>query len=191
MSKLLHVPCLSHLELLLATMPTIAFTLNEQGVFTMVQGCGLVGTGLMTNEFVGTSVFEMGTAYPTILANIRSALAGRSCTALEAGLGCTFATSYHPLYDHHQRVMGVIGVGIEVTQPTSLADGAARLHHDTRLPDPHAIPATAHLVDSIDPACAASPLTPREIAILRCVAQGLLPAASAIALLSVDERAII
>jgi len=161
------------LDLLLATTPTIAFTLNDQGVFIMVEGRGLAETGLTANAFVGTSVFEMGMVYPTILANIRSALAGRSCTALEAGLGCTFETSYHPLYDHHQRVIGVIGVGVDVTKQTSLVDGAARLRRSAFPPDMPTLIGAARIVEPIIEDIRAMELKPREIEILRCVAQGM------------------
>ncbi len=64
MRRLPDAPCIAHLDLLLATTPTIAFTLNDQGVFIMVEGRGLAETGLTANAFVGTSVFEMGMVYP-------------------------------------------------------------------------------------------------------------------------------
>lgn len=93
----------------------ILFATDKDGIFTLSEGEGLKSLSLKPNELVGQSVFEVYSAYPKIAANIRRALAGESFTNRTEVGDLIFEVRYSPLNDEENRVIGVIGVAIDVT----------------------------------------------------------------------------
>lgn len=96
--------------------PVVLFALNPEGVFTLFTGRRLEALGLKPDEVVGQSVFEMYADHPPMLKDVRRALAGETFTAITDVGSLTFETGYAPLRDGSGEIVGVIGVGTNVTE---------------------------------------------------------------------------
>jgi PAS domain S-box-containing protein len=96
--------------------PIVLFSLNRNGVFTLSEGKGLNSLGLRPGEVVGKSVFDLYRDYPQIITAVRKTLQGEVLTEIVYVDGIFFETHFTPLLDRYQQVVGVIGVGIDVTE---------------------------------------------------------------------------
>ena len=99
----------------IANVPMVVFTVDPAGVFTLSDGGGLVRLGLRPGQVVGLSVFDVYRDFPGIMDNLREALAGapRAWTA-EVGDGI-YETRTIPLRDDQGRLVGILGVAIDIT----------------------------------------------------------------------------
>jgi diguanylate cyclase (GGDEF)-like protein/PAS domain S-box-containing protein len=104
------------LRTLVTNAPIVLFAIDREGIFTHSEGKGLEGLGLKPGEVVGRSVWEAYRDHPDILAHVRRALSGESHTATVRLGEIAFETRYAPYLDSNGRVMGIIGVGTDVTE---------------------------------------------------------------------------
>jgi len=102
--------------------PIVLFALDHRGIFTMSEGRGLESLGLQAGQVVGSSVFDVYEAFPELLDVIRRALAGEEFTAVNTVAGRTFETRYSPVRDGQDRLAGVNGVAIDVTDRKRLEE---------------------------------------------------------------------
>lgn len=97
--------------------PVILWALDDQGVFTLSDGQGLLGLGLKPGEAVGLSIFDLYGDTPEVITAF--------CHTLETGEPYYVMTTINgnrwegqgtPLFDGNGRVIGVIGVSINITE---------------------------------------------------------------------------
>lgn len=93
----------------------VLFALDQNGVFTLMEGEGLRALGLKPGEVVGRPVSEVYHDNHLIVENVRRALSGEVFSG-EVDVGdVTFQTRYSPLTDETGSVVGVIGVAVDIT----------------------------------------------------------------------------
>lgn len=114
--------CQQRRELALAHLPVVLFQVDREGTFLLSEGKGLQTLGLKPGEAVGQSVFEILADRPEICEHIRRALRGENFQATVRVNNCVFDTTYSPLRDLSDQVVGVIGVAIEVTEKVELRE---------------------------------------------------------------------
>lgn len=95
--------------------PVVLFALDKEGSFTIAEGKALDDLGLGENALVGRSAFRMFEEQPTVSESIRRTLAGEPTTAL-VGTSVQFEAQLAPLCTEDGEVIGVIGVGVDVTE---------------------------------------------------------------------------
>jgi len=103
------------LRTLITHLPVILFALDADGVFTLSDGAGLAPLGVAPGAVVGRSAFDVHAAHPVIAAGLRRALAGEPADFIHTIDGFTLDARVTPLRDAQGRVMGAIGVSIDVT----------------------------------------------------------------------------
>lgn len=94
----------------------VLFAIDQNGVFTLLEGEGLKALNLKPGELVGQSVYEV---YPDSLdmqEHVRRGLSGESLSAAVEVGGLIFDTRYSPLTDDEGKVVGMIGVATDVTE---------------------------------------------------------------------------
>jgi PAS domain S-box-containing protein len=96
--------------------PVVLFALDEKGAFTLSQGRGLRALGLAPGEVVGRSALEVYRDEPGVLADVRRALGGEALANVAQVGGATFETWYAPSRDEGGRVVGAVGVALDVTE---------------------------------------------------------------------------
>jgi PAS domain S-box-containing protein len=93
----------------------VSFILDSNGVFTLSEGTGLLKLGLLPQQVVGMSVFDVYRNNPDIIDASKKALAGE-ITRIEAILqGVVFDTLFTPVLNSDGIVEKVIGVANDVT----------------------------------------------------------------------------
>jgi PAS domain S-box-containing protein len=98
------------------TASMVLWALDPEGRFTFSDGGALRLLGLSPGEVVGRSVFEVYADFPEVLEDNRRALAGEEFTTLRTLGDHTFDARYSVQRDGAGRVMGVIGVAVDVTE---------------------------------------------------------------------------
>jgi PAS domain S-box-containing protein len=106
----------ARLRTVVSSASLILFALDPNGTFTLSEGEGLKTLGWKSGEMVGRSVFEIYRDNPDILANVRRALAGDTFSVTIDVGDLTFDARYSPLTDDADKVIGVIGVAIDITE---------------------------------------------------------------------------
>jgi signal transduction histidine kinase/DNA-binding response OmpR family regulator len=101
---------------LTSEVPIVMFSINKDGVFTISEGKGLSKIGLKPGQVVGLSVFEFYKDYPSIINQIKKALAGDEERSVEIVNGIYFDTIYQPVLNELGEIISVVGVAIDITQ---------------------------------------------------------------------------
>lgn len=105
----------ARLRTILTGAPIVLFSIDHDGIFTVVEGMGGAGTGFVTEDQVGSSVFEAYRHMPDLLDVIRDALGGRVGVLTQSVGPMAFEIRCSPIY-RHQDVVGVVGVATDVTE---------------------------------------------------------------------------
>jgi len=105
--------------------PLLFFTADTAGTFTFVHGRGLEALGVRSEDMIGLSLFDIHASHPVIVESVRRALAGEIVEARVQLLERTIDARYAPLRDETGAIVGVVGVGLDVTDRTA-AERAAR-----------------------------------------------------------------
>jgi len=118
------------LSLLLEQAPAFCYLLDRNLVFTSSVGAGLQGLGLAQDQLVGTDLYELrGTRDPEFLpiACHLKALAGEPQQYADTCMGRSLEFSLRPLRDPDGRIVGVIGIGLDVTEREQARDRQSKL----------------------------------------------------------------
>ena len=104
------------LRVVTSAAPVILFAVDTQGVFTFSRGKALNLLNYKDDELVGSSIFDLFAHSPRQIRHIRRALAGETITNLTVLSHLALETKLTPLFSEQQKVVGVIGVSIDVTK---------------------------------------------------------------------------
>jgi len=108
----------TQMQHVLNQMPVVLFAIDNKGIFTLSEGKGLQTLGLKPGEVVGQSVFEVYKDIPNILNKVNKALQGKITRAIQNVNEIVFDVLYTPLRDNRNRMNGVIGVAVDITEQT-------------------------------------------------------------------------
>ena len=137
------------LENVTSNAPVVLIAADARGVFTVHTGRGVVASGRKPGELVGKD-YRVALGEVATAENIRRALAGESFTALPEGVsGNTFETRYNPVRDAEGNIIGMIGVGVDITERTR-AEAALR---ESQALMSSIVDSTSDLIWSVEPEC--------------------------------------
>lgn len=103
------------LRTILDAAPVILWATDKDGVITLSRGKGLAALGIKPDEHVGKSVYELYKKEPRISGNIRRVLKGEAYVDTLMFANRTFEAYYTPLKDKNEKIIGMMGVAIDVT----------------------------------------------------------------------------
>ena len=96
--------------------PLVLFVTDEDGVFTMAEGKGLEALGLQSGEIVGQFILDVYKDVPGVAENVNRAMEGEEFTSVIRMGESTFETRYSPLRAENGRIIGIVGVAVDVTE---------------------------------------------------------------------------
>jgi PAS domain S-box-containing protein len=105
-----------HLRTVVTGAPIVLFAVDREGVITLEEGRGLDAVGRKPGECVGRLVSDAFWDVPLVGENVRRALAGEEFASIVEIAGVTFETRYSPLRGENGEIVGVIGVGTDITE---------------------------------------------------------------------------
>jgi PAS domain S-box-containing protein len=105
----------ARLRTILTGAPIVLFSLDRDGVLTVVEGMGGAGTGFVTEDLVGSSFFDAYRHMPDLLEVVRQALRGREGVVTQWVGHLAFEIRCSPIL-RHERVVGAVGVATDVTE---------------------------------------------------------------------------
>jgi diguanylate cyclase (GGDEF)-like protein/PAS domain S-box-containing protein len=105
--------------------PVVLAAFDESGTLTMLEGQCLVRLGLEGADYVGLPFVRLAESVPEVAAAIRSALQGETSEATSSFQGRQFEYRYEPERDASGRVVGVVGIGVDVTERLRAASDQA------------------------------------------------------------------
>lgn len=100
---------------LLAGSPLVLYALDKEGTFAFSEGMGWPSTGLVSEEIAGRSVFDLFAGVPGLLDAVRRALSGEEASWTGPVGEAFYRNQLVPRVDSAGRVMGVMGLGIDLT----------------------------------------------------------------------------
>jgi PAS domain S-box-containing protein len=115
----------SYLRTILSNAPVTIFAIDDQGLFTLSEGKILDKVGLKSGENVGVSASELyGTTYFTEYNGrqttgknvIHRVFAGETVNAINELHGVYFDNHIGPIRDAEGKVVGIVGVAIDITE---------------------------------------------------------------------------
>ena len=103
------------LRTVIGSNPMVLFALDQNGVFTLSEGQGLVDLGLKPGQVVGLSAFDVYSGEPELIEDVRRALAGEAFQGVSQVGSMYFETTYTPIKNNQGENTGVIGISTNVT----------------------------------------------------------------------------
>lgn len=104
-----------YLRMVIANLPVVVYGVDRQGVFTLSDGAGLASLGLVPGQVVGQSIYEVYRDFPDIIQGATRSLAGELVSVDVEVAGITFESRFAPLKDGTGDIVGMIGIGTDVT----------------------------------------------------------------------------
>lgn len=123
----------ARLRMIVANLPVVVFTSDENGIFTLSEGQGLADLGLAPGQVVGMSLFDLYADFPEVVHHTRRALEGHPVTyeVHVPGVEQYFEQYTAPLRDDVGNITGVLGVAYNITERKRT--NAELQHTNTRL----------------------------------------------------------
>lgn len=120
-------------------MPMVLFVVDNNGMFRLSEGKGLEVLGLKPGQVVGQSAFEHYRDHPKIVDDLRRALQGASFVDnVSFSDTLVFETHYVPLFSSDGRVLGTMGVSLDVSERNKLErmkrEFISTVSHELRTP---------------------------------------------------------
>lgn len=119
--------------------PVILFAVDTDGKLTLTDGKGLESIGSFPEANIGRPVSEVLADFPSVIGNIRRAMAGEEVSETIEYRGAVFDVGYSPMRSEDgDGIEGVIGVATDVTERHTLQkEFERRAFHDplTSLPN--------------------------------------------------------
>ena len=120
------------LSTVLGNAPIVLCVLDREGVYTQSRGHGLGQLGLQEGEMVGKQFAELYKDHPSVLAAFTKAQQGESSQVrVSFSPGVTHEIQYCPVFGEDQKLAGVVGVGLDVSQ--SVLDERQKLDLESQL----------------------------------------------------------
>ena len=104
---------------ILAGAPVMVWAVDRDGKLMLAEGKRLSALGLEPGAEVGRSGDELFAELPQIPSDTRRALAGESFTSTIEVDGTVLASSYSPFRDAAGRIVGAVGIAIDLTEHQS------------------------------------------------------------------------
>ena len=105
------------LRMVVTSAPLIIWSANQERIITLIDGRGLLPTGVTPGQLVGTSLDDYVKENSEIQGYIRRAFAGEDVvTQVETPQGSVYEMRYAPLFNDRQAVVGVTGIAFDITQ---------------------------------------------------------------------------
>ncbi|MEM7199760.1 MAG: PAS domain S-box protein [Planctomycetota bacterium] len=102
---------------LLQQTPIALWAVDSQGVFTLAEGKALADMGLVRQEALGRSIFDVYADEPAMLEAVRRAMAGETFSeTIQFAFGTCWETHFSPARDDDGSAGGASGVSTEVTE---------------------------------------------------------------------------
>jgi PAS domain S-box-containing protein len=104
------------LRTVISSAPLILFAVDNQGRFTLSDGKGLQAMGLEPGQVVGQSVYDIYRDNPEIIADVKTALAGKEITTYPEIAGMFFESRFCPIRNDSGEITGITGVSVDITE---------------------------------------------------------------------------
>ncbi len=121
------------LELMLAQLPVVIFTLDHDLVITSSRGAALTAQGLRQNEVAGTNFARLlGSPDHVAVVSCRRSLGGERCTFDDVFMGRNLRVVVQPMRNPQGEIVGVVGMGLDVTEQVEAEELRVRLESQLR-----------------------------------------------------------
>lgn len=111
----------AQLRMIMTNMPVILWQMDREGRLLLLEGKGVLSTGLRSEELVGKNIIERFSTRPDVQELIRRALHGEEIhTEVASGKGATFELFLTPYYNEHHQVDGIISLSFDITDRKQL-----------------------------------------------------------------------
>jgi diguanylate cyclase (GGDEF)-like protein/PAS domain S-box-containing protein len=102
----------------IANSPVVLYSIDRNGIFTLLEGKGLEVCGLKADQVVGKSIYQVFSDYPGILANIHRTLSGEEVNWTGEIENYMYENRSIPLRGTTGEVIGLVGMAINITRKT-------------------------------------------------------------------------
>lgn len=104
------------LHYVIANAPAVLFAVDQDGIFTLLEGRQLERLGMRPGEVVGFSAYDFYADNPEIVGHIRAALEGEPRRWVADFRTHFFETRVLPMYDADGEVDGLFGIANDITE---------------------------------------------------------------------------
>lgn len=113
----------NRLRFIIDNAPIILFSINTKGIITLSEGKGLEALELKPGQVVGVNVYKLYEHEPQVIKNIDRALKGERFTVqTKLQTGVVFETNFFPIRDANNKVQGLVGVALDITERVRLEE---------------------------------------------------------------------
>jgi PAS domain S-box-containing protein len=113
-------------DLMINHLEAIIWATDEKGVFTFYGGKGSRTLGVDSFERVGKNIFELNKDHPEVITELEKALSGVRASFEQQKEGGWFQSYADPVFDEHNKLVGMVGFSLEKTESKKRPSKCAR-----------------------------------------------------------------
>lgn len=103
------------LKVILNNLEFVIFQIDKNGIFLILEGCGLERIGVKPQQIIGLSAFDMQDRLPEFTISVRRVLQGEHIQQSLELRGAVYDVTYTPLKNENGSTIGVIGFAEDIT----------------------------------------------------------------------------
>lgn len=107
-------------DLMTNHLDAVVWATDEKGIFSFYGGKGLKAIGLVSEDRVGKSIFELNQKAPGVIAELKKVLSGTRASFEVQKDGRWFHSYVDPVYDEQNQIVGMVGFSLEKTESKKL-----------------------------------------------------------------------
>ncbi|MDX5422350.1 MAG: response regulator [Hymenobacteraceae bacterium] len=104
------------LEMLISNSPMAFWNVDAQGVIQYAKGMAYETVGIVPEKLIGQNIRDAFRRLPRVMERFERAFSGETVQSVDESSGRYFKAYYSPVYDEAQKVTGVTGFAIDITE---------------------------------------------------------------------------
>lgn len=120
------------LRTIITNAPVLLFTLDYNGIFTLLEGKNVKLTSQQLDEILGRSIYDVYQDQPQLLEANNCALRGENAEAIAQFGDLIFNIRWSPLKGENDVIFGVIGVATDITERQKLINALQKSEAESR-----------------------------------------------------------
>ena len=112
---------------IISNLPIIIVTTDKNGIYTFVDGKGLIGSGINSSKLLGKSAFDLFKNHKLFLRNLKRVLSGETVHGTFEMYNRHYDTSASPIFDANGNILGSLSISFDITNRIKIEEEKEKL----------------------------------------------------------------
>ena len=122
----------NYLKQVISNVPVILFSIDENGIISLIEGKGLSAMNIKAGELIGESIDYFKKDHPEVFERIKSALSGKSSKISHKINETFFESLFEPIINEKDETAGAMVLSINITERVKYEEKMAKYNEELK-----------------------------------------------------------